>query len=427
MECDPSTVAIRTRTQPEASTPPTETTFDASTGMMHSLRVYAAFRMLMAGTLASSGAFWMYQVAVGWLALELTDSPLFVGLAGFAGGIPMLIVSMPAGVLIDRMDRRLLLFLAQFGVMLTSLVLVGMIVTDVIRPWSLLVLLVVNGTVMSFTFPTRNSIVPSLVEKRDLANAVALNAAVQNSTRVVGPSLAGVMIAVVDLPATFAFAAVLQTLAMFSTLRLTLPHVPPKGPVISMMQSLAVGVQAVRQSPPLIAIIFFALAPTVLVMPYINLMPVFARDELGLGSTGLGVLLAAMGLGTVFGALHVARSAALRDWNHAQLATAMAFAVFVIAFAATPFVPLAAFFLFVAGWASAAFMALNQTSLQLQVEDAVRGRVMSIYLMTWGVLPIGQLAVGSFADVVGTPVALVISCSLALVTMLGISRRYPLR
>jgi hypothetical protein len=222
------------------------------------------------------------------------------------------------------------------------------------------------------------------------------------------------MIAVVDLPATFAFAAVLQTLAMFSTLRLTLPHVPPKGPVISMMQSLAVGVQAVRQSPPLIAIIFFALAPTVLVMPYINLMPVFARDELGLGSTGLGVL-------------HVARSAALRDWNHAQLATAMAFAVFVIAFAATPFVPLAAFLLFVAGWASAAFMALNQTSLQLQVEDAVRGRVMSIYLMTWGVLPIGQLAVGSFADVVGTPVALVISCSLALVTMLGISRRYPLR
>ncbi|MEJ7839485.1 MAG: MFS transporter, partial [Thermomicrobiales bacterium] len=151
----------------------------ASGGMLESFRTYASFRILMLGTLASSTSFWMYQVAVGWLALILTDSPLFIGLAGFAGGIPMLIFSLPCGVLIDRYDRKLILMCAQFGVTIVAAVISIMVWIDAIQPWSMLILVFINGTIMSFTFPTRNSIVPSLVEKSHLANAIALHSAAQ--------------------------------------------------------------------------------------------------------------------------------------------------------------------------------------------------------------------------------------------------------
>jgi MFS family permease len=392
--------------------------------MLHSLRIYEGFRMLMLGTLASNTAFWMYQVAVGWLALILTDSPLFVGLAGFAGGIPMLIVSLPAGVIIDRFDRRMILLTAQLGVMTVSILFAWMVWADLIRPWSMLVLVFTYGTIMSFTFPTRNAIVPSLVEKEHMANAIALNAAVQNSTRVVGPSLAGVLIAVAGVPLTFAIAASLQFLATLTTTRLRLEMAPSATQRMKMLESLGVGIKVVLQSPPLIAIIVLALAPTVLVMPYINLMPVFARDELGLGSTGLGIMLASTGLGTVAGALHVARSPQLRDLPNMQVFTAAGFAICVLAFALTPWVPLAIVLLFVAGWMSAAFLAINQTSLQLLVDDHVRGRVMSIYLLTWGMLPLGQLAVGALADVVGTPLAMTISCLVSLGFVFIIRQRF---
>ena len=188
--------------------------------MLHSLRVYPAFRLLLLGTLATNSAFWMYQVSVGWLALELTDSPLFVGLAGFAGGIPLLVVSLPAGVVIDRFDRRTVLLASQCGVLAVAAAFALLVGADQVAPWSLLLLATANGIVMTFVFPVRTTIVPTLVARADLANAIALNAAGQNATRVVGPSLAGVLIAVVGIAGTFAVAAALQILALAATSRL---------------------------------------------------------------------------------------------------------------------------------------------------------------------------------------------------------------
>lgn len=394
-------------------------------GVLQSMLVYPAFRMLMLGTLASSSAFWMYQVAVGWLALQMTDSPFFVGMAGFAGGIPLLLISLPAGVLIDRYDRRVVLMLAQVGVLTVSALFALLVGMDRIAPWSMLVLVATYGTVMSFIFPTRTAIVPSLVERHDLANAIALNAAGQNATRVIGPSLAGVLIGVLDVPATFAFAAVLQAFALLATSRLPSNAAEVTARGVSMWASLAVGLRVVMRSPHLTALIVLALAPTVLVMPYINLMPVFARDELGLGSSGLGILLASTGLGTVAGSLSVARAGRGTIFRGAQLISAAIFGVTVLLFAVTPQVVLAVALLFVAGWSSAAFLALNQTVLQLSVDDDVRGRVISIYMLTWGVLPFGQLLVGGLASMLGTPLALVVSCLAALACVAIIAQRFP--
>ena len=393
--------------------------------MMRSVNAYPAFRLLLIGTLATNSAFWMYQVAVGWLALELTDSAAFVGLAGFVSGIPLLLLALPAGVLIDRFDGRSVLLVGQSGVMLVSAMFAILVGMDVVRPWVLLVLVAAYGSVMSFVFPSRTTMVPSLVERSDLTNAIALNAATQNVTRVLGPSLSGVLIAVIGVSGTFAVAAALQIAALLTTYRL--PRGNPARPGRGRLDwsALTVGFRIVVRSPFLTALILLALAPTVLVMPYINMMPVFARDVLDLGATGLGLLLAATGLGTVGGALSVARSDRLRSWPRAQIVTASAFTLLVLVFAVTPVVVLAAALLFAAGWMSAAYLALNQTALQLNVDDEVRGRVFSVYLLTWGMLPVGQLAVGTLTRLTGTPLAVVCACGLSLVCIALIVRRYP--
>ncbi len=188
---------------------------------------------------------------------------------------------------------------------------------------------------------------------------------------------------------------------------------------------MAVGWRVVVERPHLGALIMLALAPTVLVMPFLNLMPVFARDELGLGSTGLGVLLAATGVGTVVGSLAVARYPGGATKIRRQVATAVAFASSVIGFTQAPNVGVAIAVLFVAGGMSAAFLAMNQTALQLGVEDEVRGRVLSVYLLTWGLLPVGQLLVGTLAGQIGTPVAMMTACVLALISIAAIAWRFP--
>jgi MFS family permease len=392
----------------------------------HSLRAYPAFRLLLWGTLATNSAFWMYQVCVGWLALQLMDSPLFVGLTGFAGGIPLLVVSLPAGVMIDRYNRRTVLLMAQFAVMALAGVFAVLVGTGAIAPWSTLVLVAAYGTAMSFIFPTRTTIVTMLVERKDLANAVALNAAAQNACRVTGPALAGVLIAVIGVAGTFAVAALLQILALAATLRL-----PPSTPVGStrggsVWASLTLGLRIVARDAFLSSMILLAVATNVLVMPYITMMPVFARDVLDIGSTGLGLLLASTGLGTVAGALAVAASRRLGSWSQAQVVTAATFAALVLVFALTRNLPLAVVLLFAAGGMSAAFMAITQTALQLRVDDDVRGRVLSIYLATWGMLPFGQLAVGVIAERVGAPLATVGACIVALVGIALITRHYQL-
>jgi len=392
--------------------------------MFQSLRNYPAFRFLWFGTLATNSAFWMYQIAVGWLALQMTNSPLFVGLTGFAGGIPILIFALPSGVIIDRFDRRKILLSAQVGVMVVALAFAVLVGTGLIERWSILVLAFAYGTVMSFIFPTRNAVVPSLVARGDLANAVALNAAGQNSTRVVGPSLAGALIALIGTAGTFAVAASLQIFALLWTLRLPSDK-SPVGRASTLWDSLTIGLRIVARDRFLTGLILLASITTIFIMPYINLMPVFARDELGLGSTGLGLLMAVTGIGSVSGALLVARWRDLAQVRGIQVSAAAAFAGLVLLFALAPSIAIAAPLLFLAGILSAAYMAINQTVLQLQVADEVRGRVLSIYLLTWGMLPLGQLPLGALADRVGAPFATVVACLIALALTGILAVRFP--
>lgn len=391
--------------------------------MLHSLQRYANFRLLFFGTIATNSAFWMYQIAVGWLALQETDSALFVGLTGFAGGIPLLFLALPSGVIIDRVDRRRVLAAAQIAVMTIATLFAVMVGFGLIRPWSILLLAFLYGCAMAFVFPTRNAMVPSFVARIDLANAVALNAAGQNATRVVGPSLAGVLIAVIGVAGSFAVAASMQILALYWTFRM--PKVEQQSRQTGrLLESFTLGMRVVAKDPFFSGVILLATVSTVLIMPYLNLMPVFAQDVMHLGPQGLGALMAVSGIGSVAGALSVARFRQLIDVRGIQPITACIFAVAVIGFALSPWIVLSGVLLLVAGVVSAAFMAINQTALQIRVEDEVRGRVLSIYLLTWGMLPLGQLPIGALAERIGAPHATVLACTVALVLMLLIAVRF---
>lgn len=397
---------------------------DAPGGTFASLRIYSTLRWMWSGTLCTNTAFMMSQVAVGWLALELTDSALWVGLAAFAMGIPLLFLALPAGVIIDRGDRRKILLLAQAGVMLFAGLFALLILTDQINRWLILPIGFGYGCSMSFVFPTRQTMIGQLVERRDLVNAVALNAAGQNATRIIGPAIAGVLIAVIGLGGTFAFAAALQLIAMYTTLKLpslraVQSHV--RGPLI---RSLGEGLGYVRRDPVLLGTFLLATVCTIFLMPYTTLMPVFATEELGLGATGLGLIMAGIGLGSVVGTLLVAGYRALATMRGIQIGGVVSFAVTVLIFAYTSYVVPAAILLFVSGVVSALFLATNQTVLQVRAEESVRGRVMGVNMLTWGLLPVGQLPLGALADAIGAPAATAVSCVIALVLIAVIAMRF---
>lgn len=392
--------------------------------MFHSLRLYEQFRMLMLGTLATNTAFWMYQVAVGWLALELTDSAAFVGLAGFVAGIPVLLFSIPAGILIDRYDKRTVLQIAQGGIMAVASLFAIFVWLDLIDRLWMLVLVFLYGTIMSFIFPTRTAIVPTLVERRDMANAIALNSAGQNATRVIGPSLAGVLIALIGVAGSFAVAAALQIFALMATQRLPSDKPSGKEQRRAGWEAITLGVRIVAKDAYLTGLVIGALIPTLFIMPYLNLMPVITRDERGLGSGGLGLLLTAVGLGTVAGALAVAQSERVRTLPRGQVICGLGFGAAVILFTQIDALPASLVFLFISGAMSAGFLAINQTSMQLHVAHEVRGRVISVYLMTWGMLPFGQLAVGALAERIGASPAIAISAMIGMVVLVLVASRF---
>ncbi|GBD18898.1 Enterobactin exporter EntS [bacterium HR27] len=391
--------------------------------VLYSLRMYPAFRVLFGTTLTTNAAFWMWSLLIGWLALLLTDSPFFVGLTGFLNGIPMLIVSLPAGVLIDRFDRRAVLLLAQIVVALVTVVLVVFLWFDWLRPWQLLLAAFLSGSGMAFVFATRSALVANLVGREALANAVALTSTAQNAPRIVGPAVAGPLVGAIGLTGAFAVCASFQVVSVVITARL--PRVVPAGRGGTFWRSFVEGLETVWRREHLLALMALAALPTLLIFPYTNFLPVFARDELGLGATGLGILMALNGIGAVVGSVTVAARRRIGESPRVLVISVLAFALTVFAFAHAPAAWLAGVFLLLAGGAGAVYMASTNTLLQLAVDDNIRGRVLSVYLLTWGLLPVGTLPAGAIADAWGAPLAVTVLTLAAIVAIVLVTLRFP--
>ena len=390
-----------------------------------SFRDYPSFRLLFGSTLATNSGFWMWNIAIGWLALILTDSPFFVGLVGFTAGIPTLIFGPFGGVLIDRFARKTILLIAQTVISATAITISILLLLDVLQPWQLLIAAFLNGMSMSLVFPTRSAMVANLIPRQHLPNAIALNSAGLNATRVIGPALAGPSIALIGIDGTFALCVGLQVSSFIFSLRLPWHPAADTGVGVGVLNTIARGFQTLWHSEKLLGLFSLAAIPTLCLMPYVHLMPVFARDELGIGSTGLGVLMAVNGVGAVLGSLFVAATRTLPTRPVVLLIGSSGFASVLILFSLTPLPVLAGVFLLAAGFSSAVFLAVNNTLVQLQVDDQVRGRILGIYGLTWGLMPVGTLPAGAIADAYGAPAAMITLATTALVLITIVAIRFP--
>jgi MFS family permease len=390
-----------------------------------SMRDYPSFRLLFGSTLATNSGFWMWNVAIGWLALILTDSPFFVGLTGFTAGIPTLLFGPFGGVLIDKLPRKFILILAQTIISITAISVSVLLFFDALQPWMLLVGAFANGMCMSLVFPTRSAMVANLIPKQHLPNAIALNSAGLNATRVIGPALAGPSIAILGVEGTFALCAGLQVSSFLFSLRLPWHPASDSGRGTGVVKSISLGFQTVWHSEKLLGLFSLAAIPTLCLMPHVHLMPVFARDELMIGSTGLGILMAVSGVGAVVSSLFVAASRNLQTRPVVLLIGSSAFATVLILFSFTPYAILAGLFLLIGGFASAIFLAVNNTLVQLEVDDQVRGRVLGIYGLTWGLMPVGTLPAGAIADAWGAPAAMITLATTALILITLVAIRFP--
>jgi MFS family permease len=362
----------------------------------------SGYRYLFIGTTLTMAGYFAQVVAQGWLIYDLTGSPTWLGIVSFANGIPMLLLALPAGVLVDRSDRRQMLIVAQGLTALTAFVLTGLIVTGQVEAWHVALLSFLGGAFFVLIIPARQALLPMVVERSSLGAAIALNSAGTNFGRVIGPSVAGVLIAALGASAAFAIQGV-GFLGALICAALLPAHTSARRPrTRSPLQSLLEGVRYVWRDPVVLGLMLLQAIPAFLIMPYNQLLPIFARDILEAGPEGLGTLMTVMGVGSVAGSVVIVALPPRRQSLY-LLVSLVCLSLLLVAFAASTSLLLSIGIMGLIGVAQAIYLATNNTLVQLAVPDALQGRVMSVYMTTWGLMPLGALPQGVLADLFGAP------------------------
>ncbi len=388
----------------------------------HSALAVPAFRNWLIASVISNIGSWMQIVAQGWLVLQLTNSPFYLGLVGLVRAIPTIAFSLIGGVLADRFDRRRILVVTQSVAGLSSCLLAVLTWTGIVTVWHILAIGFVSSVFFAVDNPTRQAIVPDLVGKERVTSAVGLNSAAWNGAAIVGPSVAGVLLTIMSAAGLFLING-LSYLAVIVVV-ITLPHLPqrPLGRRSAAGQ-LADGVRYIAASRVVWGLLALIAVPSVLARPYVQLMPIFARDILDRGSAGYGLLMAASGIGALVGALVTASLGAHRRRGPLLLIVAFALGAALIAFAESSSFALSMCLAAVLGGTSTLMMSLTNSLLQGIVPDDMRGRVLSVYtLIAGGLMPLGSMVLGSAGAAIGVPLAVTIGGVVTILTTLVIAR-----
>ena len=351
---------------------------------------------------------WAQRVAVAWLVYRLTGSALMLGLIGFVGDIPAVLFAPIAGVLADRWNRYRLIIILQFLAMLQAVVLVVLLLIDLVAVWHLIALTLFSGLLISFEVPIRQSFIIELIERReDLGNAVALNSSLVNGARLIGPSIAGILIATVGEGICFLFNAVsyVAVIGCFVAMNIKPQQRPAKES--QLVGELKQGVRYVFGFPPMRSILLLLGLISLMGVPYQILMPVFAKDILQGGPSVLGFLMGCSGAGAFLGAIYLAsRRTVVGLETFIAVATGI-FGIGLLAFSLSSFLWLSLVLMVVTGFGMIAQMASCNTMLQSLSEDDKRGRVMSFYTIAYrGMYPVGSLLAGFLASRIGAPATL---------------------
>lgn len=392
------------------------------------------FLLFWSGAFLSNTGTWMQAVAQGWLVLQLSNSAFWLGVDAFMSTAPGLVFTLVGGVFADIIDRRKLLIYSQIVAGLSALVLGVLVATAVVKVWMILALSFVTGCCMSIAGPSYLALVFDLVDREDLANAIALNSTQFQLARALGPVAAGVGFKVFSLSGCFfanglSFAAVVIGLAMVRFDRTLNPRNAGEGAVKekhSFLQDLVGGFRYVAQHGNVSMLLLISAVTSLFGAPYIAMAPVFARDVLNLGATGLALLMGMAGAGALFGALFLAYLGDFRRKGWFVLGGCLGFSVCLVGFSLSTNAVVSMIFLFLLGFAIVCSVAVTNTLLQKLVTDDMRGRVMSMFMLSFlGAMPIGNLIAGAASHRFGAPHTLAVGGVVIAIFVTAVTLRSP--
>jgi len=384
----------------------------------------------------------MNVVARGWLVWEMTESAFSIGTVSFAFGVPILLFSLFGGAIADRMPKRNLLIITQACHASVTLVIAILVSMDAIQFWHLVAAGAATGFAFVFDGPARQAIIPELVPRRQLLNAISLNSSGMNVTRVLAPTIAGALLVVIGSAGVFyivvgCYIAAAGALSMISSpQRVEEPGVAPLRASASgqsrwgtlaraIRADLAEGLGFMRHSPLILSLLAITFVPMVFGLPYMFLLPVFADDVLGVGEFGFGTLIAAGGVGALIASLSIASLGDYRRKGMLLFVLALAFGITLVGFGLSHSYALSLVILLAVGAAGTGYMTLNMTLLQSNVPPRMMGRVMSIYMLTFALMPMGALPIGALGDVIGVGTAVAGGGAILIISILAMAILLP--
>lgn len=365
---------------------------------------------------------WMQNLAQGWLVLQMTNSPFLLGVVSAVQFAPMLLFSLVAGVVADRLPKRKLLIATQSGSALTAFILGILTLTGKVRYWHVLTLAALLGTINAFDTPTRQSFIVELVGKRDLMNAIVLNSTAFNAARVIGPAIAGLAIGKLGMAPCFLLnaASFLAVLAGLVVMRVDdTARDSSKEEVV--WEKIGEGLQYIRKTPVVMRTIILTTILSVFTMNFNVLVPVLARDTLGQQAEGYGYLMSATGIGAFTGAILLAIISHRGPRRKLLIAGALGLSIFQLLLAINRSYSLALVLLAFTGWSMITYVTSANTTLQLNSPDHLRGRVMSVYALVFlGMTPLGSLFSGALSHAGGAPAGFAAGAVIGLVGTIAV-------
>ncbi len=390
------------------------------------LQVHRNFRLFWTGQTVSLIGTWMQQVGQGWLALELTNSAFLVGVVAAAGSFPVLLLSLYGGVIADRHSKLRIVVICQALLLVEAAALWWFTWSGHINFQWLLTLTTLGGVISAFEIPARQSLIVELVSREDLVDAIALNSGGFNLARIIGPSIAAIVLAKLGLSWCFGVNALSYLAVLGNLARIRLPAWTPVQHLVSPYEELKQGLRYIRSSRSVAGLMGVIGVYSIFGFQYLSMMPVIARDVLHTGASGYGFLLTFVGIGALTGALSLAGLGARIRRGRLFNATAYAFAGLTILFSLMRSIHLAAFVLLFLGLTMLVNGALANGILQSVVPDELRGRVMATYVFVYvGFTPIGSFIAGSMAKFVGVEWAIFSGGVVMLLYSLWAFWKYP--
>jgi len=372
--------------------------------LVSSLR-HRDWRYLWSGLMAAQTGEWMDNIAINWLVWVQTGSPLALGTVNLVRGLPTMVFSLAGGVVADRMDRRALMIWTQAAGLVTTAAIAALATADALQLWQLYVLLILRGVSVAFNSPARSSVIGDLVPRSEITNAVALHSAVFNASRMVGPALAGVLIALVGAPWVLWLHVAAYLVVLWTLFLMRAPARTEHRPGTSGWGTFLDGVRYVGHQPVVLMLVVTGILPFLFGQPYQTMLPIFATDVFAVGPQGLGLLNTCAAVGSLIGAFAISAFGDFPRKGLLMMLGLIGFGGFIFGFALTPWVVLAAGLLFFASATQQLYATTNSMLVQLIVPSGYRGRVMAFHQLDRGFIPIGSFLIGAIAEFGGAPFA----------------------